>query len=88
MKFNSVTGRAALKAQGGHACARYWATRDWSHQKTISVLGVRARIRLSLIKLVPVIDPKCRTATGLSLGEVVQLYERGELASLACRKDR
>ena len=79
MRFNSVTGLSALKMQGGYAAARYWQSKDWSHQKTISPLGVRARIRLHLVRIVPSIDQKCRTATGLSLVEVAKLHERGLL---------
>src|SRR5215469_5351530 len=79
MRFNSVTGRAALSARGGHASARYHASTGWRHQKRIAALAVIARARQALVGRVSHTDSDCRRATGLGILEVARLYEAGVL---------
>jgi hypothetical protein len=82
MPFNSITGRAALSARGGHATARIWRAQGWSHQKRIANISRISRSRQALLKRVASLRVDSLQITDLPLSVLAMAYEAGRLDEL------
>src|SRR5262249_13600337 len=57
--LNSITGRKALSARGGHATARVWRAQGWYHQKRITHIAAANRSRKAMIRELARLDGSC-----------------------------
>jgi hypothetical protein len=85
MRFDSITGRAALSARGGHATARIWRAQGWSHQKRIANISRISRSRQALLKRVARLSDDSSRITGLPLSVLATEYEAGGLDELLAK---
>ncbi len=87
MRFNSITGRAALAARGGYALHRkYGRNPPWLARAR--ALAAIARTRQRIKREVQCLDALCRRVTGLPLSAVAQLWEAGRLESFLAELTR